>query len=266
MRRALAALLSGVLACSSTPAAAGDDDAALAGAINVAGRQRMLSQRIVKAWCLLGLRNENREPRAQLFDAIERFEAQLAELTGFVQRHPRLRPALEALRARFAALDALAYEEPDRGRALDAHAAAEQVLAAAEGFVRDISALSARSQARIIELSGRQRMLSQRLVGAYALLAWGFDERAVVEQFVGAWSEFEAGLRELMAFSENTPALDTALADAEVQWHLLKSALGLYREGVFFPGIIDDAAEKILLDMENVTHLYERLLAQRTGT
>lgn len=237
----------------------------VASAINVAGRQRMLSQRVVKAWALIGLGNESRQPRVQLLRATEAFEANLSALTAVAEAHPSLLPALERLRERWAELRHETSREPRREHAVEVLEAGEATLHAAESLVRRITALSNHEEARLVNICGRQRMLSQRLVKAYAYLAWGLDSRAVVDQFVETWNEMEATLRELHSAPQNTPTLNAVLADADTQWEWFKGALGLYRENVFYPGIMDDAGENMLLDMERATLLYQELLGARGG-
>ena len=83
----------------SLPAAgAFQQDGLIARAINVAGRQRMLSQRMVKAWALIGLGNATREPEVQLAQAAEAFEANLSTLGAVVEAHPSLLPEMTKLR------------------------------------------------------------------------------------------------------------------------------------------------------------------------
>jgi nitrate/nitrite-specific signal transduction histidine kinase len=251
----------------SLPAfSAGPQDELIAKAINVAGRQRMLSQRMVKAWALIGLGNVSSQPASQLAQASEAFEANLATLAAVVEANPSLLPAMQNLRERWAVLRDETSRESRREHAAEVLNAGEAALHAAESLVARITSLSAHDEARLINVCGRQRMLSQRLVKAYAYLAWGLDSPAVMAQFVGSWNEMEAAMQELHSAPENTPVLTAVLADAQTQWGWLKSALSLYRENAFYPGIMDDAGENMLLAMDRATHLYEALLSARDGS
>jgi len=267
MRRSVirCATLPLLLALAALPAAArAQTHGWLASAITAAGQQRMLAERLTKAWCLLGLGNENRGPRVQLFEAIERFEALLAELEGHLVHRPQLHAGLEELRRRWQAFERIAGSEPTRARALELLAAEEQVAAAGDRLARALAAQTREPAARLLDLAGRQAMLAQRLVKLYAFLAWGFDQPRVLDGFVAAWNDFEAAQAELQAFPGNTPELRDALAGVAEDWGWLKGSLSLYRADLFYPGIIDDSGEKILDDIARVTALYEGMLA-RTG-
>lgn len=246
----------------AAPAARAQDGDALARAIAAASHQRMLVERVTKAWCLLGLGNENRYPRVQLFDSIEGFEARLAELEVLLLDWPQLKPGIAAIRQRWQSFERIASQEPARPRALELLAAEQHVLDAGDRLVRALASQAESPTARVLDLAGRQAMLAQRLVKNYAYLAWGFDRPHVLDQFVNAWNDFEAAQARLEAFPGNTRALRDALADAAEEWGWLKGALSLYRADLFYPGIIDDSGEKLLGDIARVTTLYQKQLAR----
>ena len=264
-RRAVFLCCAAALACAAllvSPPARAQADGTLARAIAAASHQRMLVERVTKAWCLLGLGNENRYPRVQLFESIEGFEALLAELDALLVDRPQLKPGLAALRQRWQPFERIASEEPARPRALELLAAEQHVLDAGDRLVRALASQAGVPEARVLDLAGRQAMLAQRLVKTYAYLAWGFDQPRVLDQFVKAWNDYESAQEQLEAFPGNTPALNDALADAAEEWGWLKGSLSLYRADLFYPGIIDDSGEKVLHDIARVTALYQKLLAR----
>jgi nitrate/nitrite-specific signal transduction histidine kinase len=258
--RALPLALAFVVFDSSASA----DGLTLSEAINKAGRQRMLTQRIVKTYCLVGLDVDARRARAELYEAIELFEAQFAELRVF-SGEARVTAALDRVASLWLDFDALASGPVDREGARRLMALDEQMLAAADAVVLELEALSQRPYARLVNISGRQRMLSQRMVKFHLFQAWGLGSAAVLDQIDRARNEFQGALMELRASPENTPAIDRELAAAAEQWQWLKSALSLYQADTYFPSIVDDAAEKTLAIMERATDLYARLYRQRVA-
>ena len=100
-------------------------------------------------------------------------------------------------------------------------------------------------------------MLSQRVAKFYGLQAWALGSSDLVENLDKSRSEFESALAELQSAPENNIEVARDLAAASEQWRWLGSALGLYNEGIYFPQIVDDASEKILIIMDRVTRAYE---------
>lgn len=78
--RACALALACILLTVQHPALAQSDPAGLARAINQAGRQRMLSQRIVKLYCQLVMNVAPGTSRSELAESIALFERQLGDL------------------------------------------------------------------------------------------------------------------------------------------------------------------------------------------
>jgi hypothetical protein len=236
----------------------------LSEAINKASRQRMLTERIVKYYYLTGLDIDARTARAGLYEAIELFEAQLAELKVF-SPDPTVDAALARIDSLWPPFDAVASGPIDRDGARRLLALDENLLEAADHVVLALEGLSERPYARLVNISGRQRMLSQRMVKLYLFRVWGLGSAAVLDHIDRARNEFQGALSALRASPENTAAIDRELAAAAEQWQWLKSALALYQADTYFPSIVDDAAEKTLAIMERVTHLYARLYEQRVA-
>ncbi len=259
----LSLLLAAFLVLGS-PLPAEADALPLHAAINKAGRQRMLTQRIVKAYCLAGLGVAPQESIAQLDDARALFRSQLAELKRG-NDHPSVQQALAEVDRLWTGFEAITTQPVSREGARRLAASDGAMLEAADRVVRALQDLSGAPYARLVNIAGRQRMLSQRVAKYYALQAWGLGGPGALEELDHARNEFEGALSELQNSLENTVYINRELAAAEEQWRWLNSALGLYDEDVYFPDIVDDAAEKTLIIMERVTEAYERLYFLSTG-
>ena len=238
----------------------------LVAAFNQAARQRMLTERMLKAYCLLGLNNKNSNARAQLHQAIEEFEQQLAILDALTVDFPALSASLGDTVSHWRRLESQLNQSANRDSALDVMANGTQVHAAADQLVLEMAKLIAHPLSNTVNIAGRQRMLTQKLLKTYMLLAWGFDTPQVHDEFIAAWNEFELALATLTASAQNTPQLQLQLELANEQWLWTKSAIGLMHDDRFYPDIVDDAGEKVLAILERVTTLYDQLLKQETNS
>ncbi len=233
------------------------DDSALAAAVNVAGRQRMLSQRIVKAYCELGLDVLPERADQQLKESVGLFEEQLAYLRR-QDFNPNTRIVLDQVVNIWTQFKPLALGTVTRDGAGRMQALSEDLLYASERVVALLEASEGSRVAFLVNLSGRQRMLSQRLAKLYMLYSWGFDSRQLDIQMKVAKEEFSDALKTLVNDPKNTDDIRRELDAVTVQWRWFELALDL-KATDSYRLIVSDASEWILNNMDAITHLYEGL-------
>lgn len=254
-RRSFCAALAGAALGEAHAAPAARPD--FGAAIDLAGRQRMLTQRIVKAYCQVGLKVAPEVSRAQLADALRRFEASQAAI-GRAAPDAATRRALQRSTAAFAPLRGTASAAIERTRALRLHGQGEAALAAAHEVVVALQAAAGTPQARLVNIAGRQRMLSQRLAKLYMLRAWSIELPDLRDQMDIAVHEFAGALEVLRNAPENTTALTRELEAVALQWEWFAGAIG--EQGAFgYALLVADASESILSSMDLVTGMYAEL-------
>jgi hypothetical protein len=232
----------------------------ISSAINKAGRQRMLSQRIVKAYCQIGLKVLPGKSTAILDNSVKLFDEQLAELKQFSQK-PELQEALAKEAALWAEMRAVAVAPVSQEGARKLTGLSEGVLQAAQKVTQLLETESGSKAGRLVNLAGRQRMLSQRLAKFYMLKKWGFNQPEIASGIEQARKEFVSALQELVTAPQNTAEIKEELEQARVQWGFFEIALERQDEGDSLKSITNVAttSERILETMNNVTALYEKV-------
>jgi AmiR/NasT family two-component response regulator len=191
--------------------------ARVAEAINRAGQQRMLSQRMVKLYALGCSRTESAAVAVLMRESVARVEENLAALEA------SLSPAtygdlLQAARAGWQGLRG-ALDAPSRAADLPRlDALAETVLAQADALVLALEASGLAAQVGVINVAGRQRMLAQRMAKQALLQA---DEPALRQTAVA----FEDGMARLAAAPLSTPEIRALLARGQAAWDELRAAV-----------------------------------------
>ncbi len=245
-----------VLGLAWMPAAQAED-MVLSSAINKAGRQRMLTQRMVRAYCQIGLNVRREEARQQLNVAVQTFDAQIVELRRFAptQEISQELALVESEWRRFRPLVLKSYSRQDARGLMEL---SEELLERSHKVVMSLQDLSGKPSARLVSLAGRQRMLSQRIAKLYMCRQAGLSDSAVVDALDRVRSEFKGALAELRDAPQNTAPIDRGLETAATQWALLEHSLTNADQPL--EEFVALTSDKILNAMDEVTSLYEVIL------
>jgi hypothetical protein len=225
--------------------------------IDLAGRQRMLSQRIVKAYAQVGIGVMTAQSQQILTASLDRFARQLEELRAAPAPADQ-RATLAAIERIWPRLQRLSTAAVDRRNAPQLQADADELQRLSHRLVNLIEQENGLVAGRLVNLAGRQRMLTQRLAKAYMLRVWQVDAGDLAQETEKARIEFAAALELLAAAPENTAAIERELAALAVQWQWFQSALEM--EGAHsYRLLVADASEAILGSLERLVALYARL-------
>ena len=230
-------------------------------AINKAGRQRMLGQRIVKSHIQIAADIWANEARAQLAEALWSFDAQLHDLIE-LEADAAVGDSLAELAAEWLPFRQLAVAPPSREGAAALRAAGECLLDAAERHTSALERLARTAACRLVNLSGRQRMLTQRIAKNFILRASGEDNAPVRAELDLALVQFEHALSALRASQQNTAAIYSELVAISAQWEGLKSMLEREDCSPESAHAVIAVADAMLRRTENTTSLYERLAGE----
>jgi len=231
-------------------------------AINKAGRQRMLSQRMAKAWLAIGQGVDVKRAEKVLFDSMSWFDRQFVELKTYAPT-PEIEATYKALEPVWSDYkSALVGSPPDRRIAPNLLGLDAKVLKLAHQGTVQLEHYSGKASGQLVNMAGRQRMLSQRTAKFYLSQSWGAVVPDQTKELHAARQDFAQALNALSNAPEATPAIKQELDLARQQWIFFDNALSRIGENA---GSLQHAtevfasSENILLVMDRVTSMYSKL-------
>ncbi|WP_417910223.1 type IV pili methyl-accepting chemotaxis transducer N-terminal domain-containing protein [Candidatus Electronema sp. PJ] len=252
---ALLALL--VTALLAVPLQAADNYSDL---MNKAGMQRMLSQRITKAYLYHGQGISKQEAHHQLMTGLKKFEYNHVALKKV--QDAAIQELLVSVDTSFAKLKGLIEQPYKKENAALVMELSETLLGFCQDVVVKLEELSGAKIDNIINLSGRQRMLSQRISKYYIAYQSGFQDENSVQQLETAVSEFNAALDVLLKEKRNTERINLLLTKMKKLWKIVEPYfLKVRNKGN--PLLVLSTTDDLTTLADEVTTLYVEVAASK---
>lgn len=227
-------------------------------AINRAGQQRMLGQRIAKSYLMIGTQTRTELALTQLDASVASVEEN-SQLLGDYASSAAIRGAADEAGLTWQQLREQALAAPDKSRSLEMLKLAERFLAQSETLALRIEQHNGSQPAHLVNRSGRLRMLSQRIAMLYLAMTWKLPEQRLRGDFDAAVAEFERGLDELNKAPQNTEQINRQLDQIGAQWRFARAGFSLADDARFVPTVIVTTSDSLLRKIEQLTLDYERL-------
>jgi AmiR/NasT family two-component response regulator len=231
------------------------DAALVAGAMNRAGQQRMLSQRLVKLYALACSGTEAASAALLMRQSVARVDENLANLDKALSA-ATYGDLLAAARTGWEPLKQTLSAAPRAEQLEQLDTLAEAMLHQADALVAALEGSGLAATVGVINVSGRQRMLSQRYAKC-ALLGKADNLRA-------AASAFEEGMAALAEAPLTSSQIRQGLGDARDAWVRLQGGV---RQADKPAGrlAIASASEDLLALFDQLTDAYEHSLQVLLG-
>ena len=225
----------------------------LSQAVDVAGKQRMYTQRMLKDYAMIGLQNNFGNPKEDLTKIMADFENHLDSLIAF-NKEPKTEESLLKVKKMWGPIKAALNEPPSKDKAGKMQEDLEALLKQSNEAVGLFAKQTGKESGEIINISGRQRMLSQRMASLYMLKVWGVNDPQFEKKMDASMKLFKDSLDRLMKSDMNTPEITALLKKAERSFKFFE--IMNKSKSKFIPALIYKKSNEILKDMNTATGLY----------
>ncbi|MEO8237873.1 MAG: type IV pili methyl-accepting chemotaxis transducer N-terminal domain-containing protein [Flavobacterium sp.] len=224
----------------------------LRAAINKAGLQRALSQRMAKDYLLIGAGIRIEEAKADMDEVTSVFNENLHDLTLFAKAQD-LKDALRMEESIWAKFRQIVTDTPDISQATTIIKNANDLLTISEIVVQKLQVNN--KGAKLTNECGRQRMYLQRIAMLYTAKYWEVPYTNLNKDLSDSIEGFESGINTLLATSENTVEIKELLKFQKSEWDFLKKSFDDLNN--LKPASVFSSTALMAKDFNKITTLYE---------
>lgn len=223
----------------------------------------MLSQRMAKGYMALGQGVLPSDAERALASSMALFDRQLVELKAFAPA-PEIKATYQQLEIKWSDYKgALVGAKPDAKGAASVIQLSNAVLALANQGTVQLEKASNKPVGKLVNIAGRQRMLSQRMASHYLVASWNVGAANAKAEMLKAQDEFLLAHNTLTNAPENTERIAGDLVLAQQQFVFFQAALQNLQIGHANQARMSDVfqtSERILQVMDNITNLYSKIV------
>jgi len=225
--------------------------------IDIAGKQRMLSQRIAKDYLYLHKNIATNKTEKELQISIKNFFQSHKILVNSI-KNEEIKNLLNFVELSSNDFNQTIHKSFTLDNAQLILDLSESMLEGSQYIVDSIKSTTKEQESKIIDIAGKQRMLAQRIAKYYIAYQTGIKDENTVRSMKQAVIEFNNNLTILLTNKENTPAIQEKIDGVNKLWKIVHKFYNNIEKGGL-PLIVFNTTDNITKKMNEITQLYLEL-------
>ncbi|MEM1121052.1 MAG: hypothetical protein AAGJ18_11440 [Bacteroidota bacterium] len=234
-------------------------DLTLIDAMNKVSHQRMLTQKMLNCYFKIGMGTDVDSARVTMEESAATFEESMIELMDFSSTE-KITKAIEDVQNAWHiySLKVLSFPNKTMGSVLFNRSG--DIIEDYDNLLKLLAKEVDSEPGRLVNLSGKQGMLAQRIQTIHLAQSWELPKKSVNKQHKAVKADFEETLETLLSAELNQPLILEFLNETATDWKFVKRKFSIPA----MSSSIIKTTEKMLQQMEETTKLYTELAT--TGT
>jgi len=223
-------------------------------AIDAVNHQKVLTQQILKEYAFFGMKNRFKNSKKKLKKHLLNYEKELGELEVYLADNPKALGYLTEVRKIWAPVHKTFKKTPKKSEVGELQKKTDKILAKMSGLMKLLLKSSTEGKDKIINISGYQGVIVERMAALYMMKTWGVND-----------PKFDFKMRESITFFNNSlhKMLDSPLTTSKNK-KKIKSVMRTFKffeimnrsKTKFIPTLIYSKTRKIHADIKKITALY----------
>ena len=225
--------------------------------LNIAGKQRMLSQRVAKDYLYIGKRIAVDKATRQFEESLAAFKKSQRYLEEAID-DPEIKNLITFVNMSEQELEATARKPFSLDNAQLIVDLSESMLEGSQYVVDSLKSLAKVADSKVVATSGKQRMLAQRIAKYYIAYQSGIKDKNTVDQMKATVKLFDTNNKKLINNPINSSIITKKLKKINMLWKIVyKFYLNIEKGGL--PFIVFTSTDDITNKMDQITELYTKL-------
>jgi len=222
--------------------------------INIAAKQRMLSQRIAKDYLYIHKNIATNKTKKELKISLDIFFKAHKILVSSI-KDEEVKNLLDFVELSSNDFNKTIHQKFTLDNAQLILDLSESMLEGSQYVVNSLKDSIKLEESKVIEIAGKQRMLAQRIAKYYIAYQIGIKDENTVRSMKQTVIEFDQNLTLLLSNKKNTPLLRKKVDEINKLWKIVHKFYNNIEKGGL-PLIVFNSTDKITKKMNEITQLY----------